>query len=100
MRVYTIRRMPTFDAWLAAIRDGHTRLRLLPRLEKAQAGNFGVVEPVGSGVSEMREHFGAGWCMYYVQPGRIVIVMLGDGTKRTQKADIAAAKRLAANLED
>lgn len=92
--------MPTFDTWLAGIRDSHTRLRLLRRLEKAQSGNFGDVEPVGSGVSEMREHFGAGWRMYYVQRGRVVIVMLGGGTKRTQKADIATAKRLAATLED
>lgn len=55
---------------------------------------------VGAGVSEMREHFGPGWRMYYVQRGGVFIVMLGGGTKRSQKTDIAAAKRLAATLED
>lgn len=98
--MFTIRTMPAFDAWLASLKDGRVRLRLLRRLEKAQTGNLGDVEPVGAGVSEMREHFGAGWRMYYVQRGRVLIVMLGGGTKRTQKADIAAARRSAATLED
>lgn len=48
----------------------------------------------------MREHFGSGWRMYYVQRGSMVIVMLGGGNKSTQQADIAKAIRLAATLED
>lgn len=38
--------------------------------------------------------------MYCVQRGAQVIVMLGGGDKSTQTADVAAAKRLAALLED
>ncbi len=63
-------------------------------------GQFGDVKPVGDGVFEMREHFGPGWRMYYVQHGDVVIVMLGGGDKATQAADIAKAKRLADTLED
>ena len=48
----------------------------------------------------MREHFGPGWRMYYVQRGAVLIVMLGGGDKATQTADIAKAIRLAATLED
>ena len=51
-------------------------------------------------VFEMREHFGPGWRMYYVQHGAVLIVMLGGGDKATQTADIAKAVRLAATLED
>jgi putative addiction module killer protein len=98
--MFTIRTIAAFDVWLASLKDGHVRFRLLRRLEKAQGGNLGDVEPVGDGVSEMREHFGAGWRMYYVQRGPVLIVILGGGTKRTQKIDIAAAKRSAATLED
>jgi len=29
----------------------------------------------------MREHFGCGWRMYYVQRGDILLVMLGGGGK-------------------
>lgn len=61
---------------------------------------MGDVAPVGEGVSEMHEHFGPGWRMYFIQRGDVLIVMLGGGDKSTQAQDIAAAKALAATLED
>ena len=48
----------------------------------------------------MREHFGPGWRMYYVQRGNVLIVMTGGGDKWTQAADIARAIKLAATLEE
>lgn len=97
--VYTVRLMPQFQAWLSGLRDGMTQRRLVARLRKASLGNLGDVKPVGGGVYEMREFFGPGWRMYYVQRGSVVIVMLGGGDKSTQQTDIAAAHRLAATLE-
>ena len=73
---------------------------MVRRLEKAQRGNVGDVKPVGDGVFEMREFFGPGWRMYYVERGGSLIVMLGGGDKGTQQADISAAKRLAATVEE
>nr|WP_310384780.1 type II toxin-antitoxin system RelE/ParE family toxin [Roseateles sp.] len=70
------------------------------RLRKASLGNLGDVKPVGGGVFEMREFFGPGWRMYYVQRGSILIVMLGGGDKSSQQADIAAAQALAASLKE
>jgi putative addiction module killer protein len=69
-------------------------------LRKAQLGNLGDVKAVGQGVFEMREHFGPGWRMYYVQRGAVLIVMLGGGEKSTQSADICRAVQLAANIEE
>ena len=69
-------------------------------MRKASLGNLGDVAPVGDGVSEMREHFGPGWRMYFVQRGDTLIVMLGGGDKSTQVRDIAVARRLALSLED
>lgn len=97
--MYRIKRLPEFTEWMSSLKDGMTRLRLARRLEKAQQGNLGDVAPVGSGVCEMREHFGAGWRMYYVQRGDVVIVMLGGGSKSSQAADIERAIRLARQLE-
>ena len=77
-----------------------TRLRLGRRLDKAQRGNLGDVKPVGGGIFEMREHFGPGWRMYYTRRGDTLIVMLGGGAKRSQKADIAKAKQRETMLED
>ncbi len=48
----------------------------------------------------MREHFGPGWRMYFVQRGTIICVMLGGGDKTTQAPDIAKAVKLAASLEE
>ena len=55
--MYTIKRMPEFDEWLASLRDGMTHIRLTRRLEKVKRGLLGNVAPVGEGVSEMREFF-------------------------------------------
>ena len=96
----TIRTLPQFDDWLSGLRDGMTKLRLVARLRKAQLGNLGDIKPVGDGIFEMREHFGPGWRMYYVQHGTVLIVMLGGGDKSTQTADIIEARRLADSLED
>lgn len=65
-----------------------------------QLGNLGDVKRVGEGVMEMREDFGPGWRMYYVQRGRTIIVMLGGGDKSSLQKDIAAALELAGELED
>lgn len=67
-------------------------------MDKAQRGILGDVKPVGDGVFEMREFFGPGWHMYYVQHGTVLIVMLGGGDKSSQSSDIAAARKLAATL--
>lgn len=63
-------------------------------------GNLGDVKPVDEGVFEMREHFGPGWRMYYVQRGAVLIVMLGGGDKSTQPTEFARAVKLAATLEE
>jgi len=98
--MYIIKRLPEFDDWIDRLRDRPTRIRLLRRLEKAQRGLLGDVASVSDGVFEMREFFGPGWRMYYVQQGEFLIVMLGGGNKNSQIEDIAAAKILAATLKE
>jgi putative addiction module killer protein len=98
--MFTIKQTPEFAAWLSGIKDSLTRRRLARRLEKASLGNLGDVQPVGGGVFEMREFFGPGWRLYYVQRGATLILMLGGGDKSTQQTDIAKAIALASILED
>ena len=97
--MYTIKTLPEFDKWLDSLKDSITRLRLARRLDKAQRGNLGDVKPVGQGVFEMREHFGAGWRMYYTKRGDTLIIMLGGGDKGSQERDIATAKERETTLE-
>ncbi len=98
--MFLIKRTDKFNDWLSGIRDGMTQRRLVKRLRKVTLGNLGDVTPVGDGVFEMREHFGPGWRMYYIQRGSVLIVMLGGGDKSTQTADIAKAVKLAAMIEE
>lgn len=58
-------------------------------------GNPGDVRPVGSGISEMRIHYGPGYRVYFVQRGAELIILLCGGDKSTQSADIAWARHVA-----
>jgi putative addiction module killer protein len=96
--MYSVFETDTFQHWVDDLRDMPTRIRLRRRLGKAMRGNLGDVKAVGDGVWEMREFFGPGWRLYYVQRGDVLIVMLGGGDKSSQERDIAAAKVLAKEI--
>ncbi len=98
--MYIIKQLDDFKIWLDGLRDNKARIRLARRLDKAERGLLGDVKSVGEGVMEMREHFGSGWRMYYVQQGDVLIVMLGGGDKSTQQQDIKIAQQRAKYLED
>jgi len=97
--MFVVKQLPQFEHWLVGLKDGFTRWRLARRLDKAQRGLLGDVAPVGEGVFEMREFFGPGWRMYYIQQGDVLIVMLGGGDKSIQHADIANAIALSKTLQ-
>ncbi|MCL1960482.1 MAG: type II toxin-antitoxin system RelE/ParE family toxin [Desulfovibrionaceae bacterium] len=98
--MFTVRRHHEFNQWLNGLRDAFTRARLIKRIERAERGLLGDVKPAGEGVFEMREDFGPGWRMYYIQRGQAVILMLGGGDKSTQAADIKVAIAMAKTIED
>ena len=98
--MYEIKKTVEFDIWFLGIRDVYVRNRLLARLRKVSLGNFGDISAVGDGIWEMREHFGSGWRMYFVRHGKLVVLMLGGGSKSSQSMDIKQAKKLLHRLED
>ncbi len=98
--MYSIRWTNNFERWINGLKDRPTRIRLLRRLEKVQRGLLGDVSSIGDGVYEMREFFGPGWRMYYIQHGHQLIVMLGGGDKSSQQDDINAAKELASMIRE
>lgn len=98
--MFTIKRTDEFNTWLFSLKDGVTHRRLVTRLRKASLGNLGDVKSVGCDVFEMREHFGPGWRMYYMQRGAALVLMIGGGDKSTQETDIAKAVKLAALIDD
>ena len=97
--MFSIKPLPGFTEWLDGLSDASVRGVVAARIKRLERGLMGDVEPVGDGVSELRIHFGAGWRIYFVQRGALLIVLLAGGAKRTQKTDIKRAKALAALLD-
>ena len=93
--MFSVIETEAFTDWLTGLKDRPTRIRLARRLNKARRGNLGDIKPVGDGVFEMREFFGPGWRMYYVERSGALVVMLGGGEKSGQANDIKRAKKLA-----
>jgi putative addiction module killer protein len=79
--------------WLLSLKDNLVQAKLRLRLNRVAEGNFGDCSSVGDGVSELREHIGAGFRMYFGQQGKTIVILLCGGTKRTQTSDINTAKR-------
>jgi putative addiction module killer protein len=83
-----------FTAWLSDLPDRQARARILARLERLEAGNFGDARFLRDGVSELRIDWGPGYRVYFGRDGRTVIVLLCGGDKRKQDADIRKAAEL------
>ena len=91
---------PEFRNWLMALRDKQAAARIQIRLDRLTLGLLGDVKPVGAGLSELRVDYGPGYRVYFVQRGKVLIIVLCGGDKRTQEADINRAKALAKELNN
>lgn len=83
-----------FEEWYYALKDKVTKVRIRRRLDRLELGNFGDTNALGEGVYELRLHFGAGYRIYFVRVGNVIVVLLGGGDKSTQAKDIDKAKQL------
>ncbi len=78
--------------WLDDLRDTRNRRRILSRLIRVEKGNYGDVEPIGEGLSELRLFFGAGYHVYFGEDAGNIVVILCGGDKDSQSQDIENAK--------
>jgi putative addiction module killer protein len=81
-----------FQLWLDDLRDDRNRRRILSRLTRVQQGNYGDVEPIGEGLSELRFFFGSGYRVYFGEEADNIVVILCGGDKDSQSQDIENAK--------
>lgn len=93
-----LRKTEAYIKWLDGLRDVRARARVLVRVERLAAGNPGDLRSVGEGVSELRINCGPGYQVYFKKQGRMIVVLLAGGDKRTQSRDIETALRLAKDL--
>lgn len=100
MPMFEIIQSQTFAAWISGLRDKRAVAKINTRLRRASLGNLGDVSPVGQGVSEMRIDYGPGYRVYFKKVGRVVLIVLCGGSKKTQAADIKNAIRIAKAFEE
>jgi putative addiction module killer protein len=97
MRVLSL---PPFDDWLAKLRDHRARARIADRMRRLGAGHPGDHRSLGTGVSELRIHYGPGYRVYYVQIEDAIVILLCGGDKGSQERDIRRAKLLARDIDE
>jgi putative addiction module killer protein len=84
-----------FTAWLDNVKDERAAARIVTRIRRMEIGNAGDVRSVGDGVSEIRIDYGPGYRVYFARRGRTLVILLCGGDKKSQRKDIALAKRMA-----
>ena len=62
-------------------------------IERLAEGNVSNVKSIGEGVAELKINRGPGYRIYFGWDGKVLVILLGGGTKRRQQNDIDAALR-------
>ena len=100
---YEVRATSVFDKWLSRQKDRQAVRAIALRIARVEEGNFGDVEPVGRGISEMRLFVGKGYRIYFAIQDSTVVLLLNGGinsNKKQQQADIARAKQILSETEE
>ncbi|STZ56365.1 putative addiction module killer protein [Moraxella lacunata] len=98
---YQVVSTPVFDRWLSKLRNRRVKMQIAERLFRIEnEGFFGDINSVGGGIYELRFHDGAGYRVYYVIRGNVVVVLLCGGDKDSQQDDIKKAKLLSSEIDN
>jgi len=91
LRYVTASGKDVFGGWVAGLRDARTAAKIMVRVDRFAAGNFGDCRPLRDGVQELKINWGAGYRVYYAMIGRGRVLLLCGGDKSDQPSDINRA---------
>ena len=77
--------------WLGSLTDKQARARILVRVNRMAAGNFGDCKPLRDGVQELRIDHGPGYRVYLSRQGPVLVLLLCGGDKSDQNRAIKQA---------
>ena len=89
-----------FRKWINALKDRTGRARILVRIDRLVHGSPGRHRNLAGGISELKVDSGPGYRVYYTRRGSRLLLLLIGGDKSSQEKDIAAAVRLARDVEE
>ena len=81
-----------FADWIDGLRDQRAVAKVLTRIDRLALGNFGDYRALDGGVFELRVDFGPGYRVYAARVGKVVVLLLCGGDKKSQSKDIEDAK--------
>jgi putative addiction module killer protein len=96
----TILKTSKFTKWIQELKDLKRKARIQARIDKLEFGHFGDCESIGSGVFELRIHFGPGYRVYLMKKGQELVILLAGGDKGSQAKDIKQAINLSNELRE
>ena len=68
-----------------------TKAKIVARIDRLSAGNFGDAKALRDGLFELRIDWGPGYRVYYALAGNSCVLLLYGGDKRKQASDIKRA---------
>jgi putative addiction module killer protein len=81
-----------FQKWFDGL-DVQAAAGVTVAIERLADGNTSNVKPIGEGAAELKINRGPGYRVYFGWDGKVLVILLGGGTKRRQQSDIDAALR-------
>ena len=81
-----------FLYWLSKLADLRAKAKIVARIDRLAAGNFGDSRSLGQGLYELRIDWGPGYRVYYAMIGTLCVLILCCGDKRKQSSDLARAR--------
>jgi putative addiction module killer protein len=77
--------------WLDSLTDKMAKARILVRVNRMAAGNFGDCKPVRDGVQELKIDHGPGYRVYLSRQGPLLVLLLCGSDKGDQDRAIKQA---------
>lgn len=90
-----------FSEWVGTLKDQTAQRKITQRIRRASLGNFGDFKSIKGtkGLFEMREHYGAGYRVFYSIIGNKMVLLLAGSIKRDQYKAIKQAKEYLADYK-
>ncbi len=90
-----------FSEWADSLKDQTAQRKIIQRINRASLGNFGDFKNIkgAKGIFEMREHYGAGYRIFYGIIENKIVLLLAGSIKRDQNKAIKQAKEHLADYE-